>query len=40
MEVLQGRFKEGQAVVVDRDGGELVFRNGAATPEVVAAASS
>jgi ATP-dependent Clp protease ATP-binding subunit ClpB len=40
MEVLQGRFKEGQVVVVDRDGGELVFRNGAATPEVVAAASS
>jgi ATP-dependent Clp protease ATP-binding subunit ClpB len=40
MEVLQGRFREGQVVVVDRDGGELVFSNDAATPEVVAAASS
>ncbi len=40
MEVLQGRFKEGQVVVVDRDGGELVFHNGAATPEVVAATAS
>jgi ATP-dependent Clp protease ATP-binding subunit ClpB len=40
MEVLQGRFREGQVVVVDRDGTELVFRNGAAEPEVVAAASS
>jgi ATP-dependent Clp protease ATP-binding subunit ClpA len=40
MEVLQGRFREGQVVVVDRDGAELVFRNAAEMPEVVAAASS
>jgi ATP-dependent Clp protease ATP-binding subunit ClpB len=39
MEVLQGRFREGQVVVVDRDGGELVFRGAAETPEVVAAAT-
>jgi ATP-dependent Clp protease ATP-binding subunit ClpB len=37
MEVLQGTFHEGETVVVDRDGNELVFRSETATPEVVAA---
>src|SRR5579884_2022883 len=37
LEVLQGRFHEGDTVVVDRDGNELTFRNGTREPEVVAA---
>jgi ATP-dependent Clp protease ATP-binding subunit ClpB len=38
MEVLQGRFHEGETVVVDRDGEELVFHSGTREPEVVVAA--
>ncbi len=37
LEVLQGRFGEGETVVVSRDGTNLVFRNAAREPEVVAA---
>jgi ATP-dependent Clp protease ATP-binding subunit ClpB len=37
MEVLQGAFHEGDTVVVDRDGSDLVFHSESATPEVVAA---
>ncbi len=37
LEVLQGRFHEGETVVVRRDGSNLVFENGATEPEVVAA---
>ncbi|HZU14127.1 MAG TPA: ATP-dependent chaperone ClpB [Chloroflexota bacterium] len=37
LEVLEGRFHEGDQVVVDRDGTELVFKTGKEEPEVVAA---
>jgi ATP-dependent Clp protease ATP-binding subunit ClpB len=40
LEVLQGRFHEGETVVVRRDGSSLVFESGEHRPEVVAAASA
>jgi ATP-dependent Clp protease ATP-binding subunit ClpB len=40
MQVLQGSYHEGQTVIVDREGSELVFRCDAAEPEIVAAATS
>jgi ATP-dependent Clp protease ATP-binding subunit ClpB len=40
MQVLQGSFHEGETVIVDRDGSELVFRSQSTEPEIVAAATS
>jgi ATP-dependent Clp protease ATP-binding subunit ClpB len=39
LEVLEGTFHEGDTIVVDRDGSDLVFRTKERTAEVVAAAS-
>jgi ATP-dependent Clp protease ATP-binding subunit ClpB len=36
LDVLQGKFREGATVVVDRDGNELVFRSGDREPAVAA----
>ncbi len=38
LDVLQGRFGEGDTIVVDRDGSELAFRSSAAEPELAIAA--
>jgi ATP-dependent Clp protease ATP-binding subunit ClpB len=40
MEVLQGKFHEGETVIVNRDGTQLAFTSGEDEPEVVVAASA
>jgi ATP-dependent Clp protease ATP-binding subunit ClpB len=40
MEVLQGKFHEGETVVVDRDGSNIVFHSKVEKPEVVEAVSA
>jgi len=40
MEVLQGKFHEGDTVLVDRDGSGFAFRNQSQEPEILTAASA
>jgi ATP-dependent Clp protease ATP-binding subunit ClpB len=40
MEVLQGKFHEGDSVLVDRDGSGLAFRNMSQEPEILTATSA
>ena len=40
LEVLEGAFHEGDTVLIERDGSQLVFRTREDAPEIVAAASS